>query len=57
MAGESSVLFVSLCVYRIKEWVNQIQKDLITLTDSASGLQNLKQVGVLRLLFSNGDHF
>ncbi|XP_013859633.1 voltage-dependent calcium channel subunit alpha-2/delta-1a isoform X2 [Austrofundulus limnaeus] len=28
----------------IKEWVNQIQKDLITLTDSASGLQNLKQI-------------
>ncbi|XP_037552100.1 voltage-dependent calcium channel subunit alpha-2/delta-1a [Nematolebias whitei] len=28
----------------IKGWVNQIQKDLITITDSASGLQNLKQI-------------
>uniref|UniRef100_A0A3Q1F3M2 Uncharacterized protein n=1 Tax=Acanthochromis polyacanthus TaxID=80966 RepID=A0A3Q1F3M2_9TELE len=28
----------------IKEWVDQMQKDLITLTDTSSGIQNLKQI-------------
>uniref|UniRef100_A0A3Q3B173 Calcium channel, voltage-dependent, alpha 2/delta subunit 1a n=1 Tax=Kryptolebias marmoratus TaxID=37003 RepID=A0A3Q3B173_KRYMA len=37
-------LFMSLCVCRIKDWVNQIQNDLITLTDSASSLERLKQI-------------
>lgn len=39
---------------RIKGWVNQIQKDLITITDSASGLQNLKQVGAFLGLQQTG---
>ncbi|XP_073337121.1 voltage-dependent calcium channel subunit alpha-2/delta-1a [Pagrus major] len=28
----------------IKEWVDQMQKELITLTDTASGMQHLKQI-------------
>ncbi|XP_028279145.1 voltage-dependent calcium channel subunit alpha-2/delta-1-like isoform X2 [Parambassis ranga] len=28
----------------VKEWVDQMQKDLITLTDTASGMQNLIQI-------------
>lgn len=35
------------CVfYRIKEWVDQMQKDLIKLTDRASGLKRLTEVSV-----------
>lgn len=32
------------CISRIKEWVDQMQKDLIAVTDTASGLQNLVEV-------------
>lgn len=35
------------CVfYRVKEWVDQMQKDLIKLTDKASGLKRLTEVSV-----------
>ncbi|TNN56362.1 Voltage-dependent calcium channel subunit alpha-2/delta-1 [Liparis tanakae] len=30
--------------FRIKEWVDQMQKELITLTDTASGMDNLIQI-------------
>uniref|UniRef100_A0A3P9HV88 Calcium channel, voltage-dependent, alpha 2/delta subunit 1a n=1 Tax=Oryzias latipes TaxID=8090 RepID=A0A3P9HV88_ORYLA len=33
-----------LCLFRVKEWVDQMQKDLIALTDTASGLENLIKV-------------
>lgn len=32
------------CVCRIKEWVDNMQNDLITLTDTASGLESLIEV-------------
>uniref|UniRef100_A0AAQ4P6Z6 Calcium channel, voltage-dependent, alpha 2/delta subunit 1a n=1 Tax=Gasterosteus aculeatus aculeatus TaxID=481459 RepID=A0AAQ4P6Z6_GASAC len=38
--------FVCFCFLRIKEWVDQMQKELITLTDTASGLENLIQVSI-----------
>uniref|UniRef100_A0A4W5KLP3 Uncharacterized protein n=1 Tax=Hucho hucho TaxID=62062 RepID=A0A4W5KLP3_9TELE len=31
------------CFLRIKEWVEQMQQELVTLTDTASGVQNLIQ--------------
>lgn len=31
-------------VFRIKEWTEQMQKELITLIDTASGMQHLVQV-------------
>lgn len=40
------VLLMFFCVLRIKEWVDQMQKELITLTDTASGMDNLIQVSM-----------
>lgn len=37
---------VCLCVLRIKAWVEQMQKELITLTDTASGMEHLIQVSM-----------
>ncbi|XP_017270318.1 voltage-dependent calcium channel subunit alpha-2/delta-1a isoform X2 [Kryptolebias marmoratus] len=42
LSSVSTGLFPSALV--IKDWVNQIQNDLITLTDSASSLERLKQI-------------
>ena len=41
-----------MCVFvllRIKEWVDQMQKDLISLTDTASGMDSLIQVNIIIL--------
>uniref|UniRef100_A0A669D635 Calcium channel, voltage-dependent, alpha 2/delta subunit 1a n=1 Tax=Oreochromis niloticus TaxID=8128 RepID=A0A669D635_ORENI len=35
---------LSFSVHRIKEWVDQMQKDLITLTDTATGMQDLIEI-------------
>uniref|UniRef100_A0A3B4Z7J3 Calcium channel, voltage-dependent, alpha 2/delta subunit 1a n=1 Tax=Seriola lalandi dorsalis TaxID=1841481 RepID=A0A3B4Z7J3_SERLL len=42
-----------LCVLRVKEWVDQMQKELVTLTDTASGLQDLIQVSKTYVEFNN----
>uniref|UniRef100_A0A4W6C8I4 Calcium channel, voltage-dependent, alpha 2/delta subunit 1a n=1 Tax=Lates calcarifer TaxID=8187 RepID=A0A4W6C8I4_LATCA len=44
LTPEDVALSLFFCVLRIKEWVDQMQKELITLTDTASGLQDLIQV-------------
>lgn len=35
---------MSVCVCRIKEWVDQLQQELVSLADTASAGNNLKQV-------------
>lgn len=38
-----------VCVCRIKDWAEQMQKELITLIDEASGMQHLVQVRLIAL--------
>lgn len=38
-----------VCVSRIKDWAEQMQKELITLVDEASGMQHLVQVRLIAL--------
>lgn len=38
-----------VCVFRIKDWAEQMQKELITLIDEASGMQHLVQVRLIKL--------
>uniref|UniRef100_A0A8C2ZRD4 Calcium channel, voltage-dependent, alpha 2/delta subunit 1a n=1 Tax=Cyclopterus lumpus TaxID=8103 RepID=A0A8C2ZRD4_CYCLU len=38
------MVYGSTCTPMIKEWVDQMQKELITLTDTASGMDNLIQI-------------
>lgn len=38
-----------VCVSRIKDWAEQMQKELITLIDEASGMQHLVQVRLIAL--------
>lgn len=40
---------VCVCVFRIKEWTEQMQRELIALVDTATGMEHLVQV---RLMFS-----
>lgn len=35
---------MSVCVCRIKEWVDQLQQELVSLADTASAGNNLRQV-------------